>query len=251
MKKVKSAVIDSITIPDLSLLLRKNEIVSVPDHIFAASKDLKAAIRKNLVMCEGMAHKGKIVKFHESTMREFVPPEIPDNTELVENRISTLEKSVTILLKNYYETQKPKYDDYHLYMQTFASTDYDALVFDAFHDEEKRNQENPGDIVIKNGLLSNADNSERFSIFNSKTFQVEGDVCSIYPMIRWSGDGVIQMSVTVGDQQIVVLDTGNNVDLLWNPVEIQLADSLSITVGLYSKYNNIYVSSYGILLKLK
>lgn len=246
MKKVKSAVFDSFYVRDISLLLRQ-EVTAIPDNIFRASKDLQEAIRKGQVICDGSPHRGQLVKLTapRSTVQE---PDAPVQNNL-SNRVSVLERSVGHLLKAHYQNVlDPKYDDYVVYTNAFLSTDYDAMVFDTFLDESKRDPGDPGSAVIENGVLTHS-NTDFFEIYNSKTYQMNHKIERIFPMARWVGKGSVQMIVRIGTTEIVIVDSTRND--LWQDIGNFDEDTVNITIALHSKTSKISLKSYGLLMKLK
>lgn len=251
MRRITSAIFDSVLIRDLSLVLKRSQIVEIPDEIFNASPDLKRAIIKNEVICDGMAHHGQIAKL-TCPSDVTIQPKQQKSVETfddVQIRLRALEKAVSTILSNNYQQTSPKYDDYLLYTHTFSMSNYDAMVFDAFTDKSKRDNIDPGNAELRYGKLVNTNNEDRF-YFKSKEFYIEEEVTEIFPMAKWSGDGAVKLYIKTGKSDIEVLNTGKEpINQLWTPIKIDKTKCISILVTLESKYNYLEFSSYSILLK--
>ena len=249
MRRIKSAVFDSVSIPDMSLVLTKDTIYEIPDDIFKSSQDLNKAITNGHVICEGIPHKGRYIRFsQETTYPAQSTLSKQGNPATVESRVSILESSVNQLLKKDYEIPTYKYEDYILYSSSFDSSEYDAMIFDMFLDETKRDPNDPGNAKIKHACVT-TDNDQDFFFFNSKEFEITHPVKEIFPMIRWSGDGHLIVEIKMNNKKLVILNTQLQINTLWTPISVDPTQSLSINVGLCSKYNSIQMKSYGILAK--
>lgn len=247
MKRVKSAVFNSIRIRDLSLKLTMNDCVEIPDEIFYASQDLQKLIKAGKVICEGFPHQGKIVDFSLSSVRSYSATQ-PNLS--FEKRIAVLEKAISQNLQENHNTTHPKYNDYQICSNALLSLPYQAMIFEPFLDESKRNSLNPGTGTV-NGVLSVLDNETSYS-YHSIDFELES-VSAVFPILSYQGDGNISMIVHAGDQDYTVFDTMQNIDLLWSEIPITPKTILSISLFLKEASNKTYnlsVSSYALLLKL-
>ena len=236
MKRIKSAVIDAVTVKDLNLTLRKDEFADVPDNIFYASKDLQRCIRQKQIIC--------VV---EKT-RDFIP--FQSSPDSLETRVNVLERAVSGLLKKDYAIPTLKYEDNLLHSSAFLSSEYDAMIVELFVDELKRDPATPGNAVIRNGSLE-PERINEISFYNSIVYKINQPIEYFMPIASYEGDEYIEIAVTIGGVKYIALQKGPEpIDNLGTNIVVEPNDELSIQILLKNSYNPLKLKSFSILMKL-